>query len=356
MARTMQTTRKPPRAATSAKPIPVKAPKASIPRSDRILRSAATPASVTAAQTPARKARRRRKADPWAPKRKPRKVVAVKPPTTHYTCRICIEEKPVDAFVPWVPLSNFKMDPVEIPLGCMSHLARSPRQKIMKDPVCKACIGQSIAARYTLAGARQVNNGCLEPGCQEYWDWDFIMTYFPPGEAWTGYTNDLSRDWVVKNTVTCPNPQCGAQGQPDYSASGFPQVQCLSPTCKLRFCVNCNVPWHTEITCADVQARNIHASMLDLDRKVLAKLQKAGARRCPNCNIIIEKDGGCSSMFCVGCREAFDWDSAPSLIPGTRKAMPSYSPRVLGLPDFGVRDKHGQLVCEMDALEENYEK
>ncbi|KAF1952185.1 hypothetical protein CC80DRAFT_495526 [Byssothecium circinans] len=311
------------------------APKPSIPPTDRVLRPRAIPSSPTLTRTP---------------KRKPAKVRS--PPPTHYTCRICVEEKPIDTFVGYVNPRSPSRYRGEVPPGCISHVARHARST--KDPVCKTCIGQSMVARLSLVGARQVSNGCLEPGCNTVWNWESILRFFPHGEHLDEYGNDMLQVFLAKSdTVTCPNPECSAQGLFDRLASGFPQVQCHSSTCKLRFCVTCNVPWHEGIACADIAARNLNANMTAPEKAILSKLKKKDARRCPNCQIIIEKDGGCNGMFCTGCNKYFDWETAASVVPGQRKALPVHM--MWGAVNHGA-GKDGHAICEADVLEADYKK
>ncbi|KAH8728219.1 hypothetical protein GQ44DRAFT_702805 [Phaeosphaeriaceae sp. PMI808] len=325
------------------------------PTVTRVLRSQTAAQTVTATvSTPAppkttksvTKARRRRRADPWLPRRKvnpnpqPRPRA---PPPTHFTCRICIEEQTVDQFPKWAsPRRHRFMVSSDVPYGCIGHLARNPHRKHI-DPVCKTCLGNAMSARIDQLGARQVGIGCLELGCENEWSWDFIMKYMPAGAALEKYNVEMfnvwKQDWSPKLT-TCIAPGCEAMGLPDITAAGYPQVVCH--TCSFRSCANCNVPWHKDVTCAEYHSKHMDDQMTDSEKETLKLMQTKDGKRCPNCQLVIEKDGGCNSMLCTGCNKYFDWVTAASAVPGAVKAIP------VGEPWY---NPHPARVCEMDAIE-----
>lgn len=188
-----------------------------------------TQPSSQPAQAPPRSRRRRRtRADPWLPKRRPKTAPKPRlPPPTHHTCRICAEEQPVDSFITWISnsASHARRVALEVPFYCVSHLARNPWTK--REPVCRTCIGAAMAARHEMIGARSVSNGCLEPGCENVWDFDAVMRFFPKGAKLEAYNHDMLRVWLAdSDVVTCTNPDCGHQGLPDRSAPGYPELQC----------------------------------------------------------------------------------------------------------------------------------
>lgn len=248
-----------------------------------------------------------------------------KPRPTSYTCRICIEEKPTDSFIKWTRLirsyrrryfqSHFS---AEIPGDCIPHLARNPRRR--NDPVCKTCIGASMSARLESLGARSVGTGCLEPGCETMWTIDFIIKYLPANVL---EDFNMSMFPVWKETaplVHCVNESCGASGIAEWNAPGYPQLECVE--CKTRMCATCKVAWHTTFSCADYAARHVNEQMTTPEKETLDFMQTKDGKRCPNCYLVIEKDGGCDSMFCTGCKKFFNWSTASSAVPGSKPIEP----------------------------------
>lgn len=315
----------------------------------RVLRSSTKQQSmVSQASKPTvsntrRKTRRLRAgADPWYPRRQKKTVTPTAkaprpPPPTHVTCRICVEEKPVDEFIKWFtkPRRRFFVSP-DVPIRCVKHLSKSPRSK--RDPVCKACIGSWMSAQLDTLGARKVGTGCVEPGCEIVWDFEYIIKYFPLA-ALEDYNLGMLSVWERNQEhvlLTCMNESCGTIGMTDTGSAGYPQVECAD--CQMRICAVCKIPWHTTFSCADYAARHVNERMATDEMETLKQMQAKDGKRCPNCYIVIEKDGGCNAMFCGGCNKYFDWSTASSAVPGM-KSIPVESQ----LWKVSVH-------CEMDAI------
>ena len=199
-----------------------------------------------------------------------------------------------------------------------------------------------MAARFDTLGARSVSAGCLEPGCETEWPWEMVMRYFPLDKL-EEYNLASFDVWKTDaELLTCPSPGCTSTGLLDPSAPGYPQVQCTS--CAFRSCATCLTPWHTDQTCAEVKAAAMHLQMSSDEKQVLALMQSKDGKRCPNCQLVIEKDGGCPSMFCSGCKKHFNWEAAASAVPGTKKALPVVN-------GTGYWQTPGMVVCEVDRLE-----
>ncbi|KAF2466456.1 uncharacterized protein BDR25DRAFT_306240 [Lindgomyces ingoldianus] len=289
---------------------------------------------------------RRAGADPWTPKRKKPKTTSPRPrnpPPTHYTCRICAEEQPIDQFIKWVSPSrklriNRFSSALDIPHPCIAHLSRNPRRK--NDPVCKTCISNSLSAKLDQLGARKLSQGCLEPDCYTYWSFEHIMRHLP-GTALEKYNIGMLPVWRESvQLMTCPVETCSAISLIDPFAPGYPHVAC--PSCMQRLCATCLIPWHAGLTCAEHAARHVQEKMTAPEIETLEIMQAKDGKRCPNCFMVIEKDGGCDSMYCMGCRTYFNWATAASAVPG--KGTKVVPPDVFGLGGQPV-------VCEMDKLE-----
>lgn len=77
----------------------------------------------------------------------------------------------------------------------------------------------------------------------------------------------------------------------------FNCTSCLSSICRA-----CRAPSHPGITCAerkDIQSGGI----MSLEEWKM----KSGAKQCPNCKALIEKDGGCSHVHCIVCETDMCW-------------------------------------------------
>jgi hypothetical protein len=205
-----------------------------------------------------------------------------------------------------------------------------------------------MRAKMETTGARNLEEGCLEPGCLTYWNLELIMKYLPE-DAVEQYNLGMFNIWkqgvqLFTCTASIPSEKddaeatCGAVGLAEPMTPGYPQVSCSA--CATRMCATCKIPWHQGFTCAEYAARHVNAAMTSPEKRTLDFMQQKDARRCPNCFLVIEKDGGCNSMFCEGCKTFFDWSLAASAVPGKNPAAPTYNL-------FGQPVNQG---CEEDAL------
>ncbi|KAF2178480.1 hypothetical protein K469DRAFT_717994 [Zopfia rhizophila CBS 207.26] len=294
------------------------------------------------------KPKRKRKADPWATRKKRKgSPKAPNPPPTHFTCRICVGEKPVSDFIQWIPNVDRHRgkQSEEVPATCMKHLARNPRNR-SKDPVCKECIGRSMVATLDTLGAEHI--GCLEPDCNEKWEQSYIIQHLPSESHDKYYQHLFDVFWNGAHKLSCPREGCGAVGLlgPQFTA-GFPHVECYE--CKGRNCALCKVPWHEGLSCQQYRAEH-HAELMDNDdMEILKEMAKAGGRRCPRCQMIVVKDGGCSSMFCDHCQKYFDWHHAEPVIAVNSESSTTISSSRFLREDEGI--DHYREICELDALE-----
>lgn len=320
----------------------------SVPGSDRVLRSH-TVQHVHSSSKPSKSKERRSRTDPRAPKRKRNLNSRPQPsPPSHMKCRICIEEQALEEFVKWVPpFQDLELAAMEVPPGCMGHLTRDPKEK-GNDPVCKTCIGNFISAKLDMLGVHRLSRGCLQPGCNITWQPQFLVRYLD-GEALEKYNIAMFEAWkteVRPQLVTCVSPTCNAIGLPDVYAPGFPQVSCHA--CATRYCAQCGVSWHQGLSCAEYSATAVNENMTEQENQILALIQSIDGRRCPNCQLVIIKDGGCHNMLCSACRTYFHWDTAASAVIGPRKAEPWFR----DVAAYWTPAHHPSKICEQDAIDQ----
>ncbi|KAL8029842.1 hypothetical protein ABFX02_14G249500 [Erythranthe guttata] len=108
----------------------------------------------------------------------------------------------------------------------------------------------------------------------------------------------------VTEKVYCPYPKCSALMSKrevlEYSKSSLMGAEisgarkCLK--CNGRFCIDCKVPWHQNLTCFDYKRRNPHPHIEEAKLKNLAATNLW--RQCVKCNHMIELATGCYHMTC----------------------------------------------------------
>ena len=91
----------------------------------------------------------------------------------------------------------------------------------------------------------------------------------------------------------CPTPDCPQVYRP--APEGI-FLQC--PSCLVRICPACNADAHDGLTCQESKEGD------DLFREWAGRRD---VKRCPGCNIAIEKDEGCNHMKCTVCQTHICW-------------------------------------------------
>ncbi|KAI1663226.1 hypothetical protein L13192_12721, partial [Pyrenophora tritici-repentis] len=215
----------------------------------------------------------------------------------------------------WLPPKRRDTTPTfDIPRGCIDHLARNPRRTKI-DPVCKTCIGNFLSARIDTLGAQNISTGCLEPVAQLL-EPQLHLAVHARREPLNKFNMEMLEFWkqtADPKPMTCTAPDCNAVGLPDLRA---------------RYA-----------------AKHVNDKMSDTEKETLELMQSKDGRRCPHCQLVIVKDGGCDSMLCVGCYKYFNWATAASAVSGAKKAQ---VPLIHGIPYW--IDPNPANACEMDGL------
>jgi len=93
----------------------------------------------------------------------------------------------------------------------------------------------------------------------------------------------------------CPGTDCSIIA---FSEMGSGNAQCIK--CNTSFCFSCGANPHAPATCGDVEA---FMPLLNSSEYCVMK----HAKRCPGCNIPIQRSQGCNHMTCTNCQIHFCW-------------------------------------------------
>jgi hypothetical protein len=109
----------------------------------------------------------------------------------------------------------------------------------------------------------------------------------------------------VTEKIYCPHPDCSALMSKsevlEYSKRTlFDTAERLGvrkcAKCENLFCINCKVPWHSNMSCLDYKRRNPYPLAADAKLKTLA--DRNLWRQCIKCNHMIELATGCYHITC----------------------------------------------------------
>ncbi|KAG6393900.1 hypothetical protein SASPL_144475 [Salvia splendens] len=146
---------------------------------------------------------------------------------------------------------------------------------------------------------------CPESGCKYCISASECKLFLPVAsyeslERAIGEANMLS-----SNKIYCPYPNCSVLLDPrDCLSSSQSDNSCVEcPVCQGLVCVDCEVAWHSSITCEEYQS-------LPLEERDLARISRR--RRCDRCRTMVELTHGryhmrcwCGHEFCYSCGEDY---------------------------------------------------
>ncbi|TGO52663.1 hypothetical protein BCON_0137g00250 [Botryotinia convoluta] len=167
------------------------------------------------------------------------------------------------------------------------------------DPTCcSSCLSRSIGVQIESKEWDQIR--C--PECAVLLSFDNVKFFASEADFIRYDKNSLSS--CIRsdpNFTNCLGPGCN-DGQIHEGGDDQPIMTC--GTCSFKTCFTHKMPWHTDLTCEgyDDQSRN-RLRQEEASQDLMDKVTK----RCPNCQVRIEKNEGCDHMTCRSCEHEFCW-------------------------------------------------
>ncbi|KAF9598403.1 hypothetical protein IFM89_027836 [Coptis chinensis] len=194
----------------------------------------------------------------------------VKNPTE--TCSICLEDNDANTM--------FAVN------GCLHHY-------------CFSCMKQHVEIKI-LQG---LVPGCPHEGCKITLSLETSKKFLTP--KLFGMMNQLIKEASIPITekIYCPYPKCStlmSKSEALEYANKFKAAdrsvvrKCVK--CHVLFCVDCKVPWHRTLTCAEFKRSSLSARVEEAKLKSLASQNLW--HQCVKCNHMIELAEGCYHMTC----------------------------------------------------------
>jgi hypothetical protein len=160
---------------------------------------------------------------------------------------------------------------------------------------CLSCVTGFLETDIKEARVMERGCECVCRSCESYFPPDEIKELVS-AESMLKFHKFRNAKLVEQNplNVYCPNRDCVSVVT--LSREGASRARCHE--CNTKFCVKCSGEHSAFVTCewaVDSGFRKWKGTTPD------------GCKRCPNCRMFIEKNGGCSHMTCNGCRHGFCW-------------------------------------------------
>ncbi|GMN24598.1 hypothetical protein TIFTF001_000615 [Ficus carica] len=165
---------------------------------------------------------------------------------------------------------------------------------------CFSCMKQHVETKLREALVPK----CPHHGCKSELDVDSCKKFLTPKFIEIMFQRKKEAITPVTERVYCPNPRCSVLMSKtevlEYSkkegidVDGLGARRCVK--CNGIFCINCKVPWHRNMTCAQYNTLNPNPPAEDAKLKLLASRNLW--RQCIKCNLMIELAEGCYHMTC----------------------------------------------------------
>ncbi|XP_028119628.1 probable E3 ubiquitin-protein ligase ARI3 isoform X1 [Camellia sinensis] len=165
------------------------------------------------------------------------------------------------------------------------------RNQICSHSFCHDCTSKHIAAKI-----QENIKTVLCPGedCTAALDFDACRQIIPK-EVIVQWDEFLCKSMITKSQIIyCPFRDCSAMLVND-SGEIIEETNC--PACKRSICARCHVPWHVEFTCKEFM--RLGGKKRGKENMLVEELAKKKSwRKCPECEIYVEKTEGCSHITC----------------------------------------------------------
>ena len=246
--------------------------------------------------------------------------------------------QPVPRYVPFLKTCNICLDPhppTEFPT---TPITSTCSHSI--DDTCKTCLQMHLATQIASRGGAVLTCVCNQP-----LSFEDVQQHALPAD-FARYSERAAIGAVERyaHFVWCPHTGCSG-GQIHEAGDAAPIVTCAA--CLRRYCYTHRVGWHAGVTCTQYDALTPDERVETIDRAEMSAnaefssiaaanprrppqmpnateqaerrrrmaeeragekfVRASGAKACPNCSYMTEKDGGCKHMTCRKCQHEYCW-------------------------------------------------
>uniref|UniRef100_A0A6M2DJA0 RBR-type E3 ubiquitin transferase n=1 Tax=Xenopsylla cheopis TaxID=163159 RepID=A0A6M2DJA0_XENCH len=166
---------------------------------------------------------------------------------------------------------------------------------------CTQCWAEYLTTKIMEEGLGQTI-ACAAHACDILVDDATVMRLVREPRVKLKYQHLITNSFVECNRLLrwCPSPDCSNAIKVQY-------VEARPVTCRCRhvFCFACAENWHDPVKCHLLRK---WIKKCDDDSET-SNWIAANTKECPQCNVTIEKDGGCNHMVCKNqsCKHDFCW-------------------------------------------------
>ncbi|KFD57249.1 hypothetical protein M513_01760 [Trichuris suis] len=166
---------------------------------------------------------------------------------------------------------------------------------------CRGCWRSYLTSKIMDEGMGQ-NISCAAYKCNLLMDDEMVLEILQDHQVKRRYQYLTLKTFVESSRIFrwCPAPSCAFVIK--VQQSDAKPVKCR---CGCSFCFQCGSDWHAPVMCSMLQRWITKCSSDSETSNWIA----ANTKECPNCHVVIHKDGGCNHMTCrnTNCKAEFCW-------------------------------------------------
>ncbi|XP_020809031.1 potential E3 ubiquitin-protein ligase ariadne-1-like [Drosophila serrata] len=166
---------------------------------------------------------------------------------------------------------------------------------------CAACWKQYLANKTYSEGQAQTIR-CPGVDCGILVDYASFLMLADDPKVVQRYKQMITNFFVECNPLMrwCPAPNCTHAIEANYM-----EPKAVECKCGHQFCFGCGENWHEPASCGYLK-KWLHIRVEDLETSTWIN---QNTKACPNCQVAIQKDGGCDHMICqnFSCYYEFCW-------------------------------------------------
>ncbi|KAK1357378.1 Atp-dependent rna helicase deah12, chloroplastic [Heracleum sosnowskyi] len=198
------------------------------------------------------------------------------------------------AQVTWPGESSGNIKKTEACIICLED--RAVTQMLVVDGCqhryCSSCLKQHSQAKLSQGMLPR----CPHEGCKSDLKFEYCRKFLPR-EALDLMSQRIKEATVpVTEKVYCPFPRCSTLMSKSEVCAVNNAGGSRCTNCHDLFCINCKVPWHSNMSCS--QYKNLHPYPSSEEVKLKTLATKKQWRQCGKCNNMIELKEGCNHIFC----------------------------------------------------------
>lgn len=186
---------------------------------------------------------------------------------------------------------------------------------------CKECMAQYVTFE-VMSGSYDIS--CPDPDCEGQGILQLVEVEALAGKDVMDKHKRYRLNTEValdKDRAWCPQAGCETICHICSTANSTGPVDVKCPSCQKEFCSLCSATWHPGMSCEEngkalVKRAGTSASlsgMLGSGGDSVLVIGGMEIKRCPMCQVPIERDTGCAQMMCKRCKHVFCWYCLESL-------------------------------------------